>query len=319
MDYGFDSSLRSTYSTESEKNMTENTNKKGKSGKIIALMWILIALVIVLDSAFVITQPGEYKVIKQFGKIVNVTSNDGSTMGISFKIPFIQSESSISSRVFLSDLTPSDVMTSDKKSMISDCFVTWRITDPVLFIQKLSGSVTNAESRISSNVYNVLKTVISSLTQEEIISGRDGEVAAMIMDGLDDSLIVYGIEVTGVETKRLDLPDENKEAVYTRMISERNNIAASFTAQGKQQAQEIMNGTSEQVTVILAQAEKEAATLVAEGEAEYMKILSDAYNDPDKADFYSFVRQLDAVEVTLKNGNNKIVLDKSSPIAEIFY
>ena len=80
-----------------------------------------------------------------------------------------------------------------------------------------------------------------------------------------------------------------------------------------------MNGTSEQVTVILAQAEKEAATLVAEGEAEYMKILSDAYNDPDKADFYSFVRQLDAVEVTLKNGNNKIVLDKSSPIAEIFY
>lgn len=117
----------------------------------------------------------------------------------------------------------------------------------------------------------------------------------------------------------LDLPNENKDAVYTRMISERNNIAASYEAQGKQEAQEIMNDTSEKVTVLLAQAEKEAATLVAQGEAEYMKILSEAYNNKDKADFYSFVRQLDAIKATLKNGNNKIVLDKDSPIAEIFY
>lgn len=290
--------------------------------KIVKTVLIAAALLIgliVLDSAIVVTHPGEYKVIKQFGKIVRVAENDGTEMGISFKIPFIQSESVISSKVFLSDLTPSDVMTSDKKSMVSDCFVTWKITDPVLFTKKLSGSVTNAESRISSNVYNVLKTVISSLTQEEIISGRDGEVAAMIMDGIGDTLSVYGIEVTGIETKQLDLPDENKEAVYTRMISERNTIAASYTAQGNQKAQEIMNNTSEEVTVLLAQAQKQADTLIAEGEAEYMKILSDAYNDPDKAEFYCFVRQLDAVETALKNGNNKIVLDKTSPIAEIFY
>ena len=117
----------------------------------------------------------------------------------------------------------------------------------------------------------------------------------------------------------LDLPDENKDAVYNRMISERNNIAASYTAQGEQQAQEIKNDTNETVTVLLAQAEKEAATLVAEGEAEYMRILSEAYNDESKADFYSFVRQLDAVKVTLKNGDNTIVLDKDSPIAELFY
>ena len=279
-----------------------------------------ILVFILISQSMVVTKPGEYRVIKQFGKIVRVEENSGGdSLGISFKIPYIQSETSISSKMHLSDLTPSDVMTSDKKSMISDCFVMWRINDPIKFTQKLSGSVTNAESRISSNVYNVLKNVISSLTQEELISGRDGELAALIKEGIGDTLTGYGIEIVGVETKMLDLPDENKAAVYTRMISERNNIAASYIAQGRQEAQQIKNSTNEEETIILAKAKKEADTLIAEGQAEYMRILSEAYNDTDKADFYSFVRQLDAVKVALKTGTNKIVLDKTSPIAEIFY
>ena len=286
--------------------------------KIILIPLAEIAAII-LFSSLVITKPGEYKVIKQFGKIIRVEENDGSSYGLSFKVPFVQSESTISSKITLSDLPASDVMTSDKKSMISDCFVLWRIEDPVKFIQKLSGSVQNAESRISSNVYNALKNVISSLTQEEVISGRDGELADILTASLGTNLETYGIKIEKIETKMLDLPDENKEAVYNRMISERNNIAASYTAQGEQQAQEIKNDTNEQVTILLAQAQKEADTIVAEGEAEYMKILSDAYNDKDKADFYSFVRQLDAVKATLKGGDNTIVLDKNSPIAEIFY
>ena len=286
--------------------------------KIIVIPVILIAFVIFMSS-FVVTKPGEYRVIKQFGRIVSVQKNNGFSYGVSFKVPFIQSETVISSKMRLSDLPVSDVMTSDKKSMIADCFVMWKIEDPVKFIQKLSGSVQNAESRISSNVYNALKNVISSLSQEEVISGRDGKLAQNLTERLGTNLEAYGIKVAKIETKMLDLPDENKDAVYNRMISERNNIAASYTAQGEQQAQEIKNDTNEQVTVLLAQAEKQAATLVAEGEAEYMKILSEAYNDESKADFYGFVRQLDAVKKTLKNGENTIVLDKDSPIAELFY
>ena len=279
-----------------------------------------IALVMVLGiSATVITKPGEYRVIKQFGKIVRVEQNDGSDNGISWKIPLIQTETAISSKIQLSDLPASDVMTSDKKSMISDCFVLWKISDPVKFIQKLSGSEQNAESRISSNVYNALKNVISSLSQEEVISGRDGELASLLTEKLGTNLESYGITIEKIETKMLDLPDENKDAVYNRMISERNNIAASYTAQGEQKAQEIKNDTNEQVTVLLAQAQKQADTIIAEGEAEYMKILSNAYNDESKADFYSFVRQLDAVKATLAEGDNTIVLDKDSPIAELFY
>lgn len=294
--------------------------KKVKKGfNLTRVVLLLVVGFILFAQCTVITQPGEYRVIKQFGKIIRVEQNDGSKLGFSLKIPFIQSETSISSKVNLSDLEPSDVMTSDKKSMISDCFVMWRIDDPIKFTQKLSGSVTNAESRINSNVYNVLKNLISSLTQEELISGRDGEIAEMITAGTKDKLADYGIEIIGVETKMLDLPDENKTAVYNRMISERNNIAASYKAEGQQKAQEIINSTDEEETIILAQAQKQADTLIAEGEAEYMRILSEAYNDESKADFYRFVRQLDAIKASLKNGNNKIVLDKTSPIAELFY
>lgn len=291
-----------------------------KTAKKITLAVIIVfAVLILFNAATVVTRPGEYRVVRQFGKIVRVDTVDSHAYGLGFKIPFIQSDTAINSKLMLYDLAASDVMTSDKKSMISDCFVLWRIEDPVKFIQKLSGSQQNAESRISSNVYNALKNVISSLTQEEVISGRDGELADMLTENLGSSLASYGIKVEKIETKMLDLPDENKDAVYTRMISERNNIAASYTAQGEQQAQEIKNDTDEQTTVILAQAQKTADTTVAEGEAEYMRILSEAYNDTSKADFYSFVRQLDAVKATLKNGENTIVLDKDSPIAKIFY
>ena len=287
--------------------------------KRMIIIPIAVILLFLAMSSVVVTKPGEYRVIKQFGKIVRVEENDGSSYGVSWKIPFIQSETVISSKMKLSDLPVSDVMTSDKKSMIADCFVMWKIEDPVKFFQKLSGSVQNAESRISSNVYNALKNVISSLSQEEVISGRDGELAQILTESLGTNLETYGIKVQKIETKMLDLPDENKDAVYNRMISERNNIAASYTAQGEQQAQEIKNDTNEKVTVLIARAEKQAATLVAEGEAEYMRILSEAYNDESKADFYGFVRQLDAVKATLKNGDNTIVLDKDSPIAELFY
>lgn len=290
-----------------------------KINKKVFLIPCLILGLFLLDSAMVVTQPGEYRVIKQFGKIVRVETNDGSQAGISWRVPFLQTETSITSKVIISDLAASDVMTSDKKSMISDCFVLWKIEDPMKFIQKLSGSQQNAESRISSNVYNALKNVISSLTQEELISGRDGELAELLTKRLGTNLEAYGIKVEKIETKMLDLPDENKTAVYNRMISERNNIAASFTAQGEQQAQEIKNATDEEVTILLAQAQKEADTIVAEGEAEHMRILSQAYNTPSKAEFYTFVRQLDAVKATLADGENTIVLDKDSPIAELFY
>lgn len=276
---------------------------------------VLFAAVFIGLSSMVITRENEYKVIRQFGKIDHVQTE----AGVSFKIPFIQTESSLPKQILMYDLSPSDVITKDKKTMITDSFVLWQITDPVKFAQTLNSSISNAESRIDTVVYNSIKNIISSLPQEEVISGRDGELSVAIMNNVGDKFNQYGLELLAVETKQLDLPNDNKEAVYERMISERGNIAATYTAEGAAEAQKIRNTTDKEVSILLSEAEKQAEVLKAEGEAEYMKILSDAYKDESRTDFYSFVRSLDALKESIKGDNKTVILDKNSPIAQIFY
>ena len=157
------------------------------------------------------------------------------------------------------------------------------------------------------------------MTQEEVISTRDGELSTAVISYIGESLEQYGIELLSFETKHLDLPGDNKAAVYERMISERDNIAATYTAEGNSEAQMIRNTTDRDVTVMLSEAEKQAEILIAEGEAEYMRILSDAYSDPSRTEFYSFVRSLDALEVSMTGGNKTLILSPDSPIARIFY
>ena len=286
--------------------------KKGKS-KWIILAVILVGIFVAANSFLVVTYPNEYTVIKQFGKIVDIRQ----TPGLSMKIPVVQTAEKIENEVLLYDLAVSDVMTKDKKSMIADCFVLWKIDDPYKYTQTLSAQKSNAEFRIDTIVYNSLKNVISS--QEEVISGRDGELAAAIVANIGDTLEQYGITLLAVETKSLDLPDENKNAVYERMISERNNIAATYQAEGQEEAKQISNNTTAEIIVMQSEADAKAAEIIAKGEAEYMRILSDAYNDPDKADFYIFLRSLDAAKKTMTGNNKTLIIDETSPIAQIFY
>ena len=276
---------------------------------------ILVVLFIIGDASMVVTYPNEFTVIKQFGKIVDIRED----AGLSFKIPIIQKDEKIENEILLYDLAVSDVMTKDKKSMIADCFALWRISDPQKYTQTLSAQKSNAEFRIDTIVYNSLKNVISSMTQEEVISGRDGELTAAIMTNIGDTLDQYGIELLAVETKSLDLPDENKDAVYERMISERNNIAATYKAEGNEEAKEISNNTNAEIIVMQSEADAQAEEIIAQGEAEYMRILSEAYNDPDKADFYLFLRALDAAKITMAGNNKTLIIDETSPIAQIFY
>lgn len=282
--------------------------------KKIAGVCIVVILLSLLGSSVVVTAENEYRLVRQFGKISRVID----TPGISFKIPFIQSTDTFPKETLLFDLTPSDVITRDKKTMITDSYVLWRISDPMKFAQALNGSVTNAESRINTSVYNAIKNAISSLNQDEVITSRDGELSKMVMSRIDDNLNEYGIELLMFETKQLDLPDDNKEAVYERMISERDNIAATYSAEGKSEAQVIQNTTDKEVAIKISEAKKQAEILVAEGEAEYMRILSEAYDTEDKQDFYSFVRSLDALKASMSGGDKTVILSEDSPIAQIF-
>ncbi len=285
--------------------------KKGLG--VFAGFIVVVALFLGL-SCMVVTGENEYKLVRQFGKIDHVESE----AGLSFKLPFIQTVDSLPKYIQIYDLAPSDVITRDKKTMITNSYVLWQITDPIKFAQTLNGSIGNAENRINTVVYNSIKNIISSLSQEEVISGRDGELTAAILNNMGNTFDQYGIKVLTVETKQLDLPADNKTAVYERMISERENIAATYTAEGTSEAQIIKNTTDKEVSIMISEAEKQAEILKAEGEAEYMKILSDAYSDESKTDFYSFVRSLDAVKASITGDNKTVILSEDSPIAQIF-
>ena len=173
--------------------------------RVLIIVLAVVLVLIFLTGSLVVTRQNEYTVIKQFGAVVRVVDRPGPSL----KIPFIQTTQRIPKTLMLYDLEVSDVITSDKKSMIADCFVTWRITDPYLFIESLSANISNAEVRINTVVYNSLKTTISSMTQEEVISGRDGRLAEAILSNCDDTFARYGMDVTAVETKTLDMPSEN--------------------------------------------------------------------------------------------------------------
>ena len=156
------------------------------------------------------------------------------------------------------------------------------------------------------------------MTQDEVISARDGELAVSILGNIGTTMNQYGIEIITVENKRLDLPGDNKAAVFERMISERDNIAATYTAEGQAEAQVIRNSTDKEVALMLSEANMQAEILVAEGEAEYMKILSEAYGNPERTQFYEFVRSLDALTVSMVGKNKTVVLSADSPLAQIF-
>lgn len=281
---------------------------------VFFLAIVVVAIVVISASTFTVNRD-EYAVVKQFGKVVTIYEETG----LKFKIPFVQSVEKLPKKQLIYDLPVSEVITKDKQTMVADSFAIWRITDPQLFIKSLSGSVPNAESRIEMLVYNAMKNEISSRTQAEVIGDRTGKLAADITSAAKPNFAQYGIELLSVETKHLDLPYDNKASVFNRMISERNALSASFTAEGEKEAQIIRSETDREIAIMIAEAEALAEQMRAEGEAEYMRLLSEAYNSDEKAAFYEFVRSLDALKIALDNGENVIVLNPDSPIVKILY
>ncbi|MDY6400355.1 MAG: protease modulator HflC [Synergistales bacterium] len=281
-----------------------------------ALMLIGVVFVLTLPFSFYVVGPNEYAALFEFGKIVSVSD----TPGIKYKLPTVNTVRYISKKLHLYDIPRSGVITKDKKSMIADNYVTWRVIDPVKYIQTLNAIESRARERIEAAVYNAIKNVISSMTQDEVIEARGGKLSTKIAEDSNSDIGMYGIMIVQTEMKALDLPDDNKAAVYERMISERQNIAASYTAEGNSEAQKIRNRTDREAAIKSAEAEQKAAVLIAEGEAQYMKILQSAYDTPEKAEFYNFLRSLDALKKSMKgNGEKVIILDKNSAIGKILY
>ena len=280
-----------------------------KNKRVLLFIVVLIALFLGFNSTYSLKE-NEYGIKLQFNKIVAIDDQ----AGLYYKIPFMQNVRKVPKSIQLYDIRPSDVMTSDKKSMIADMYILWRVSDPTVYYQTLNANVNNAKDRTGITVYNSVKSVISSMTQDEIIEARGEKLTQTITADANPDIQKYGIEIVQAQLKSLDLPDDK------RMISERNNIAASYTAEGESKAKKIQNETDKQVAILKAQAEKKSAKLKAEGEAKYMETLQQAYNDKDKADFYNYIRSLDALKVSLSGkGEKKLMLGRDSELAKILY
>lgn len=264
-------------------------------------------------SSLVVTKENEYTLIMRFGKINSIKTE----AGLSFKVPFLDSEQTLPKEILLYDMAASDVITKDKKTMIADSYVLWQISDPILFSKTLNRSVSNAEGRIDAAVFNATKSN-QHPDAKEVIAARDGELKELIMSKVGNSMDSYGVKILMAEIKQLDLPEDNKAAVYERMISERNQIAASYQAEGDSEAKKIRNSTDKEISIMLSDAKAEAANTIAEGESEYMRILGDAYNTPERAEFYEFDRALEAAKTAMSGSDKTLILPKDSPLASIF-
>ena len=284
--------------------------------KTILIALVVVLAVICLGSSLYTVGENEYACTVRFSKIIATTQEPG----LHFKVPFVDSVKYFPKAINLYDIPPSEVLTADKQNMTVDSYVLWQVSDPKLFYQTL-GSTVVAEERLNALTYNTLKTVMGTLKQKDIINEEDADQRNDIYEGIAagvNSLAeAYGIRVVDVKIKRFDLPESNENAVYTRMISERNQMAESYTAGGNKEASLIRNEVDKTVNILLSDAKAKAAQLEAEGEAEYMRLLAEAYDSPEKQEFYTFNLSLDALKKSLSEGEKTIILDENSPLAQI--
>ena len=284
--------------------------------KTIVIAILVVALVIGLSGALFSVREDQYACTFRFSEIVDTTD----VPGLHFKMPFVDSVKYYSKATQFYDIPPSEVLTSDKQNMTVDCYILWKIADPQQFYRAL-GTTAKAEERLNAITYNALKNAMGRLAQADIINMNDGAERNNIYEGItatvDAQAVTYGIHVEDVKIKQFDLPDSNLNAVYSRMISERNQMAEKYTADGNYDASIIRNEVDKQVNIIVSNAEAEAAKLEAEGEAEYMRMLAEAYNTNDKKDFYEFILALDALKQSLTGTEKTIILDADSELAQI--
>ena len=286
-----------------------------KKRNIFLIVLVLLGVLVISNSFFTVRED-EYACTVRFSKIISTTGE----AGLHFKVPFVDSVKYFTKATQLYDIPPSEVLTSDKQNMTVDCYILWSIDDPKLFYQRL-GTTGNAEQRLDALTYNELKTVMGTLAQADIVNMEDGakrnDIYNSIATDVDNLARTYGIRVEDVKIKQFDLPESNLNAVYNRMISERNQIAEKYTADGNYEASIIRNDVDKQVNILVSNAKAEAAKLEAEGEGEYMRMLAEAYQTKDQQEFYEFTRALDALKESLTGDEKTVILDKDSKLGQI--
>ncbi|WP_078379442.1 protease modulator HflC [Sutcliffiella halmapala] len=286
--------------------------KKTVKGGILAVV-LLIMLGIVLANVFIVKE-GEYKVVRQFGEVVRTVEEPG----LSFKIPFVQTVTTVPKYQMLYDEAEAEINTRDKKRMLIDNYVVWRVENPEAMISNLA-TIVNAEAKMSEFVFSVVRTELGQLNYDEIINDEKssrGSLNDRVTERVNELLAKdnYGIVVTDVRMRRTDLPPENEQSVFTRMISERESTAQEYLSKGDSDKNTIIANTDREVRELIAKAEADADTIRGEGEGEAAKIYNESFSkDPE---FYELYRTLESYKKTI-NGETVIVLPSNSPYARL--
>lgn len=265
-------------------------------------------------SNVIIVKEGEYKVIRQFGEVVKIISKPG----LHFKVPFVQSASTLPKYQIVYDVEQAEINTKDKKRMLIDNYAVWRITDPKKMISN-ARTVENAETKMEEFIYSVVRAELGSLNYEEIINDEKssrGSLNDQVTEKVNELLArdSYGIVVTDVRMKRTDLPPENEQSVFTRMISERESKAQEYLSMGDAQKNRIIAQTDREVKEILAKAQADAEAIRGKGEGEAARIYNNAFSKD--TEFYRLYRTLESYKKTI-DGETVIVLPADSPYAKL--
>ncbi len=286
---------------------------KKKGNKLVLIAALVFVVAILLLNALFVVKEGEFRVVLRFGEAIRIYDEPG----LQVKIPFIESSSTLPKYQMIYDSAATPILTLDQKPIIVDNYTVWRISDVQQFLRSLQ-TINSAEQRLDAAVYNAVRRRLSATEYGDIISAETArgnlndeiqQEVRLAMEGGNT-----GIKIIDVRIKRTDLPEENKQSVYNRMISDRRSIAASYLSQGDEEARRITSAADRTANIIISEADAEAKQIMSEGEQEAARIYNEAYGaDPD---FYKLYRQLESYKISF-DGDPVIMLPISSPYARL--
>jgi membrane protease subunit HflC len=271
--------------------------------RVLIGLIVLVVLAWVGFSLFSFTVDETQKaVVLQFGEIKRIVTDPG----LYFKTPFVQNVVYVEDRLLSMDIKPAEIITVDKQRLTIDSYTLWRIADLKKFVQTVPGGRTQAETNLDNIVYGLLRDVLGKKNFTDVLQ-RD--FLTEVKQSAQTQVADFGIQIVDVRIKRADLPDANAQAVYQRMISERQQIAQRFRAEGEQESQRIRSDADRQVTIIKADANKTSEEMKGDGDAQALEIYANAYNQDEK--FFLFWRTLESYKKTLET-NTTLVLSSQA-------
>ncbi|MDL4840654.1 protease modulator HflC [Aquibacillus rhizosphaerae] len=301
-----------------DENVVEMNSKSSKDVKRYMKMGIsilvLIAIIVLFLSSMFIVKEGEYKVVRQFGEVIRIEQEPG----LKFRVPLLHTITTLPNKKMVYDVMEKEINTLDKKRMIIDNYSIWEITDPEQMISNARTQL-NAESRMGEFIFSVIRSELGTMNYDEIINEEGstrGSLNERVTERVNELLSrdEYGIQVDDVRIKRTDLPDENEQSVFNRMISERESKAQEYLSQGEAEKNRIRAQTDRDVQEMLSVADAQAAQIRAEGEEEAASMYNESFSRDEE--FYQLYRTLESYKKTI-DGETTIILPSDSPYAEL--